>query len=167
MTQYFQSGWNIIDAFSIFTYLVTFTFHVIYAFGYYKPETPDEDDCPIMMPRVLMAITGCYSVSFLGFVVKLLHYLVIYEKIGNKVLVLKETLWDVIVFGILFVTFALTYGVLMQAILYPNETRAEKIFDGILFKSFFHVYGELFLGKFRNHLDSIICAQDLITILFQ
>ena len=78
---------------------------------------------------------------------KLLHYLVIFEKIGNKVLVLKETAWDVIVFGILFVTFALSYGVLMQTTLYPNEWRADKIWDGILFKSFFHVYGELFLGK--------------------
>ena len=91
-----------------------------------------------------------YGISFLGFVTKLLHYLVIFEKIGNKVLVLKETAWDVIVFGILFVTFALSYGVLMQTTLYPNEWRAGKIWDGILFKSFFHVYGELFLGKQKN-----------------
>ena len=95
----------------------------------------------------LMTVQVLYGISFLGFVMKLLHYLVIFEKIGNKVLVLKETAWDVIVFGILFVTFALSYGVLMQTTLYPNEWRADKIWDGILFKSFFHVYGELFLGK--------------------
>ena len=93
-------------------------------------------------------VQSLYSISFLGFVTKLLHYLVIFEKIGNKVLVLKETAWDVVVFGILFVTFALSYGVLMQTILYPNEWRFANIVDGILFKSFFHVYGELFLGEF-------------------
>ena len=109
----------------------------------------------------LMTVQVLYGISFLGFVMKLLHYLVIFEKIGNKVLVLKETAWDVIVFGILFVTFALSYGVLMQTTLYPNEWRADKIWDGILFKSFFHVYGELFLGKQRRYTVQPVLSHSL------
>ena len=146
--RYFISGWNIIDTVSIVTFIGTFTGHFVYWYFYYEEYRDGVDgNCPLKLSTDLQWVQSLYSISFLGFVTKLLHYLVIFEKIGNKVLVLKETAWDVVVFGILFVTFALSYGVLMQTILYPNEWRFANIMDGILFKSFFHVYGELFLGK--------------------
>ena len=154
MTQYlltyFTSGWNLIDTISILTFVGTYTCHFIYSAYFYHSNLVTDGDCPLQLPDELRLVQVFYSISFLGFVTKLLHYLVIFEQIGNKVLVLKETAWDILVFGILFVTFALSYGVLMQTILYPNEWRFDKIIDGILFKSFFHVYGELFLGKHQN-----------------
>lgn len=158
MTQYlytyFTSGWNIIDSISILTFTCTYAGHFVYHNFFYASDLMPDGNCPLLLPDELRIVQIFYSISFLGFVTKLLHYLVIFEKIGNKVLVLKETAWDILVFGILFVTFALSYGVLMQTILYPNEWRFDKIMDGILFKSFFHVYGELFLGWYYQKLES-------------
>ena len=143
-----MDGWNIIDTISIATFIVTSIFHFVYLWFYYDDHKDGADgNCPLKLSTELQWVQSLYSISFLGFVIKLLQYLVIFEKIGNKVLVLKEMAWDVVVFGILFVTFALSYGVLMQTILYPNEWRFANILNGILFKPFFHVYGELFLGE--------------------
>ena len=133
---------------SIVTFILTFIYHLVHWWFNYDEHIDGADgNCPLKLSTGLQWVQLLYNISFLGFVTKLLHYLVVFENFGNKVLVLKEMVWDVVVFGILFVTFALSYGVLMQTILYPNEWRFANIADGILFKSFFHVYGELFLGK--------------------
>ena len=149
-----MDGWNIIDTISIVTFFVTSIFHFVYLWFYYDDHKDGADgNCPLKLSTELQWVQSLYSISFLGFVIKLLQYLVIFEKIGNKVLVLKEMAWDVVVFGILFGIFALSYGVIMQNILYPNEWRFASIVDGILYKSFFHVYGELFLGKLQSEVQ--------------
>ena len=139
---------------SIITFILTFIYHLVHWWFYYDEHIDGADgNCPLKLSTGLQIVQLLYSISFLGFVTKLLHYLVVFEKIGNKVLVLKEMFWDVVVFGILFVIFALSYGVIMQSILYPNEWRSANIWDGILYKSFFHVYGGLFLGKLQSELQ--------------
>ena len=44
-----------------------------------------------------------------------MHYLVVLEKFGEKIMVLQKLVWDIVVFGVLFFGFALSYGVLTQA----------------------------------------------------
>lgn len=110
----------------------------------------DDTLCPLQLPKHLQAIQSLYSLSFLGFVAKQLQYFVIFEKIGTKVLVIQKCAWDVGVFSVIFVIFALSYGVLMQTIAFPNEWRNEVIWDGLFYRPFFHIYGELFLGQYNT-----------------
>ena len=56
-----------------------------------------------------------YGISFIGFVFRTMHYLVVLEKFGEKIMVLQKLVWDIVVFGVLFFGFALSYGVLTQA----------------------------------------------------
>ena len=56
-----------------------------------------------------------YGISFIGFVFRTMHYLVVLEKFGEKIMVLQKLFWDIVVFGVLFFGFALSYGVLTQA----------------------------------------------------
>ena len=165
VASYFKSGWNILDMMAIVVYIGAFLAHFIWCFTddqihYYSSSHDDRTDpisyqrvvddfnCPLQLPSYLQTIQSLYSLSFLGFVGKQLQYFVIFEKIGTKVLVIQKCAWDVGVFSVIFVIFALSYGVLMQTIAFPNEWRNEVIWDGLFYRPFFHIYGELFLGQY-------------------
>lgn len=163
VASYFKSGWNILDMMAIIVYIGAFLAHFICRFTddhihHYSSHDDrtnpishqravDDFNCPLQLPPYLQTIQSFYSLSFLGFVGKQLQYFVIFEKIGTKVLVIQKCAWDVGVFSVIFVIFALSYGVLMQTIAFPNEWRNEVILDGLFYRPFFHIYGELFLGE--------------------
>jgi len=91
---------------------------------------------------------------------RMMHFLIVFDNIGPKVLALRHMFYDVLSFFALLSIFIVIYGTISQAILYPNEWRFEYILRGIGLKAYFHLYGELFMGETsvyigEDHAESV------------
>ena len=92
---YFSSGWNILDSVGILFFITGFLYHFIYTKLLYDEDVLGssrmlDGDCPLELSYPLKILQVIYGISFMAFVVKLLHYFVVFEAIGSKVLMLKK-----------------------------------------------------------------------------
>lgn len=59
---------------------------------------------------------------------------------------------DVVYFVGILLVFLLSYGIAVQALLFPFQEPSWRILTNVLYEPFFHIYGELFLELYRNIL---------------
>lgn len=78
---------------------------------------------------------------------RMMHFLIVFDNIGPKILALGHMFYDVASFFALLVIFMLIYGTISQSLLYPNEWRFLHIMRGLGLKSYFHIFGELFMAE--------------------
>ena len=141
---WWSSNWNKSDLVIILLYLVAFTTHAFYM--YVQPDD-SSPNCPLELDHYMYSVQILYCLAFLISMVRTMHFLIVFDNIGPKILALRHMAFDVISFFALFTIFSLTYGTISQSVLYPNEWRWDRVLRGIAFKSYFHIFGELFAGE--------------------
>ena len=65
---------------------------------------------------------------------------------------------DLIFFMFILFVFLISYGVALQAIMFPNEKSWKRIFQGVFYYPYWQMFGELFLDE--------IGGQKFISIYF-
>jgi hypothetical protein len=74
---------------------------------------------------------------------------------------------DVSAFVGVFVVFLFSYGIAVQAILFPFQEPSWQMLINVVYQPFFHIYGQLFLEHYGNvlHTHTLLLIVNKIVVL--
>ncbi|XP_077861919.1 transient receptor potential cation channel subfamily M member 3-like [Saccoglossus kowalevskii] len=102
----------------------------------------------------------CYCISLITFYIRSLQYFIINKQIGPKIIMIFKMMKDLFYFVIILAVFAISFGVAIEAILYPNMEPDIRIIFKSLYKPYWQLYGELFLEEIEGLIDNDTCHED-------
>ncbi|CAB4001045.1 transient receptor potential cation channel subfamily M member 2-like, partial [Paramuricea clavata] len=132
---YLADPWNFVDILSLLAFAVASVLR-------FFPDDFDGD--------VFEAARIIYILDIILFIVRSLQMFSVSRQLGPKLVMIKTMLEDLKQFVIILAVFIISYGVALQAALYPNTDNFWDIIKGIIEKPYFQMYGELFYEDFTD-----------------
>ncbi|XP_063716344.1 transient receptor potential cation channel subfamily M member-like 2 isoform X3 [Symsagittifera roscoffensis] len=146
LLSYVTSFWNLLDLGGLSLFLVGLILRVV-AFRFLEGE--GEEDADTRRLLIEWAHTS-YVFSLVIYYIRLTHTCSVSKQLGPKVIMIAKMIQDLAFFLFILFVFLVSYGVALQAIMFPNETSWKKIIQGIFYYPYWQMFGELFLEEIGN-----------------
>ena len=65
---------------------------------------------------------------------------------------------DLLAYLVVLMLFAISFGVMIQAVLYPSQPLNARLFSDVLRRPYFQIYGELFLEELEGITFNILLS---------
>ncbi|XP_028404438.1 transient receptor potential cation channel subfamily M member 2-like isoform X2 [Dendronephthya gigantea] len=132
---YMADAWNFVDILSLLAFAVASVLRFF----------PDDFDGDLFEAARII-----YIIDIILFIVRSFQMFSVSRQLGPKLVMIKTMLEDLKQFVIILAVFIISYGVALQAALYPNTTNFWDVLKGIIEKPYFQMYGELFYEDFAE-----------------
>eukprot|EP00054_Salpingoeca_dolichothecata_P012515 m.69394 g.69394 ORF g.69394 m.69394 type:complete len:1427 (-) comp19982_c0_seq1:42-4322(-) len=134
-----KDGWNILD----------FTLVTLYWTGFLVRVSDLEDQEERIAAKTIMCLNTILLFS------RLARYYAVSEKIGPKLIMMRQMASDVLVFACLILIFLLAYGIAAQGLLFPDREFDRQTATNVIYRPYFQIFGELFLDDIEVETDCL------------
>ncbi|XP_075245141.1 transient receptor potential cation channel subfamily M member-like 2 isoform X2 [Convolutriloba macropyga] len=141
---YVTSFWNLLDLSGLTLFIVGLILRLTAL--HFGSDSIDSD----AKRRMIEWAHTSYVFSLVIYYVRLTHTCSVSQQLGPKIIMIAKMIQDLAFFLFILFVFLISYGVALQAIMFPNESDWNKIFQGIFYYPYWQMFGELFLEEIGN-----------------
>jgi transient receptor potential cation channel subfamily M protein 3 len=151
--------WAVLRKFKYFVLKMAgcFLFAAGITLRYIPHNTNDIYPATFRWARVLLSI----DISL--FFMRGLEFFLISKTVGPKLTMISGMIHDVSAFVGVFVVFLFSYGIAVQAILFPFQEPSWQMLINVVYQPFFHIYGQLFLEHYEGEKDQCVMLEEIAT----